>query len=404
MPPIRPLSAALAVLVLVAGCTSGSSPAPQQDPRAGAIERMVADTMAQAHLKAVIVRVTQDGDEVITRAFGETTTGVPATTDMHFRNGAVAISYVSTLLLLLAEDKVVSLDDRLARWLPSVPHAERVTLGQLAQMTSGYPDYVIGNDAFAAALYADPFRAWTTDELIGFAVNKPLHYEPGTNWNYAHTNYVLLGMALEKATGRAMSDLLAEKVLTPLKLTGTRASLTAELPEPALHAFSSERRQVLRIPDGAPFYEESTYWNPSWTITHGAIQTSTITDLERTAVGIGSGELLSPESYDRMVSTELRGRTRAQPGCSTCEPMTDRYTYGLGLVISGDWLLQNPLMSGYGAVEAYLPAHRIAIAVAVTFAPEAFDAAGDYPNSAQLLFARIAKALAPDDAPPIPTE
>ncbi|MBB2771670.1 MULTISPECIES: serine hydrolase domain-containing protein [Mycolicibacterium] len=402
MPDPRRIVGTLAVLLLVTACTTADPPDPGPDPRAEAVMRIVNDTMADAHLKAAIVRVTEDGDEIVTRAVGESMTGVPATADMHFRNGAVAISYVATLLLLLAEDGTVSLDDRLSRWLPDVPHADRVTLGQLAQMTSGYHDYVLGNDAFADAAYADPFRAYTTDDLLDFAVHKPLQYEPGTNWSYAHTNYVLLGLALEKATGRPMTDLLDEKVLRPLGLTGTRASLTAEIPEPALHAYTSERRQALRIPDGTSFYEESTYWNPSWTITHGAIQTATIADLEATAVGIGSGKLLSPDSYRRMVSTDLRGRTRAQPGCPTCMPMTDRYTYGIGIVISGDWLLQNPMFSGYGGLEAYLPARKLAIAVAVTFAPEAFDAQGNYTNAAQTLFSRIAAELAPDDAPPVP--
>jgi hypothetical protein len=126
---------------------------------------------------------------------------------------------------------------------------------------------------------------------------------------------------------------------------------------PALHAFSSERRQFLKIPAGTPFYEEPTYWNPSWTITHGAIQTTNIHDLETTAVGIGSGKLLSPDSYKKMVSTELRGKTHAQSDCpTTCFEQNDGYTYGLGIVISGDWLMQNPMMAGYAAVEAYLPA------------------------------------------------
>ena len=82
-----------------------------------------------------------------------------------------------------------------------MPHSDRVTLRQLAQMTSGYVDYVIGNTEFDKALYEDPFRQWEPEELLGFATSQPLLYEPGTNWNYAHTNYVLLGMALEKATG-----------------------------------------------------------------------------------------------------------------------------------------------------------------------------------------------------------
>jgi len=326
---------------------------------------------------------------------------VPASTNMHFRNGAVAISYVSTLLLKLVDEHKVSLDDKLSKFLPEIPHADRVTLGQMAQMTSGYADYVIGNTKMNDALYADPFRRWTVHEMLQYAVDQPLLYPPGTNWNYAHTNYVLLGLALEKATGEQMPKLLSEKVLRPLGLTNTVNSLTPEIPAPALHAFSSERRAFLKIPSDAPFYEESTYWDPSWTITHGAIQTTNIYDMEATAVGIGSGRLLSPDSYQKMVSTDLRGTTHKQPGCTTCDALDDVYTYGLGIVISGNWLLQNPLMSGYAAVEAYLPSQKIAIAVAATYLPEAFDDTGDYTNAADTLFREIGAVLAPDDAPPV---
>lgn len=364
--------------------------------------KIVQDTMAGAHLKAVLVRVTVGGEEVLTRAVGESMSGVPATTAMHFRNGAVAISYVATLLLRLVDQNKVSLDDKLAKWLPEVPNAEKVTLGQLAQMTSGYADYVLGNDEFDAAFLADPFRQWTPQQLLAFAVNKPLLYEPGTNWNYAHTNYVLLGLALEKATGRDMPGLLRDEVLTPLGLTNTANSFTPEIPPPVLHAFSSERRATLGIPAGTPFYEDSTFWNPSWTITHGAVQTTDVYDLEATAVGLGSGRLLSRESYQRMISPQLRGKTRAQPGCATCAPQTDLYTYGMGVVISGDWLLQNPMFGGYAAIEAYLPADKVAIAVAVTFAQDAFDAAGDYTNQADTLFRRIGAEMAPGHAPPLP--
>ena len=181
-----------------------------------------------------------------------------------------------------------------------MPNADRVTLGQLAQMTSGYVDYVIGNTEFEKALYEDPFRQWEPDQLLGFATSRPLLYEPGTNWNYAHTNYVLLGKALEKATGEDMPKLLEDKVLRPLGLTNTANSFTPEIPAPVLHAFTSERRAALKIPGGTPFYEESTYWNPSWTITHGAIQTTNIYDMEASAAGLGSGKLLSKESYEKI--------------------------------------------------------------------------------------------------------
>jgi CubicO group peptidase (beta-lactamase class C family) len=232
--------------------------------------------------------------------------------------------------------------------------------------------------------------------------SRPLLYEPGTNWNYAHTNYVLLGLALEKATNTDMPSLLQTKVLAPLGLTATANDETPAIPQPVLHAFSSERRGFLKIPAEVGFYEESTYWDPSWTITHGAIQTTNIYDMEATAVAIGSGKLLTVDSYKKMVSTDLRGKTRAQPGCPTCFEQSDGYTYGLGIVSSGKWLMQNPLFSGEAAVEAYLPSQRVAIAVAVTFAPEAFDNQGDYTNQADILFRKIGAEVVPNDAPPMP--
>jgi CubicO group peptidase (beta-lactamase class C family) len=405
--PLRRVFAVVSAVVVLGACAPPaqrpSPPPPTVDTaKVDAVMKVVTDTMAEQHLKAVIVRVTIDGRELLTRAVGESMTGVPATPAMHFRNGAVAISYVSTLLLRLVDKGRISLDDKLSKWLPGVPHADRVTVGQLAQMTSGYVDYVIGNSEFETALYQDPFKQWEPDQLLGYATSRPLLYDPGTNWNYAHTNYVLLGKALEKATGTDMPTLLRDEVIKPLGLTGTANSFTPEIPAPVLHAFTSERRQALQIPSGTPFYEESTYWNPSWTITHGAIQTTNIYDMEATAVGIGSGKLLTKKSYDLLVSIDLRGKTHPLPGCATCAAMNDGYTYGMGLVISGDWLLQNPLFAGEAGVEAYLPSKKIAIAVAVTYAPEAFDDQGNYVNSAEVLFRKLGAELAPDDAPPVP--
>lgn len=201
-----------------------------------------------------------------------------------------------------------------------------------------------------------------------------------------------------------MPTLMSEKVLKPLGLTNTSNSFTPEIPSPVLHAFTSERRSSLKVPDGSPFYEDSTYWNPSWTITHGAIQTTTIRDLEASAVGIGSGKLLSKDSYDAMVSTGLRGKTSALPGCTTCAPLGDFYTFGLGLVISGSWLLQSPSFAGESGLMAYLPSQKVAIAVAATYAPEAFDDKGEYrysPNGADALFRKIGAQLVPLDAPPV---
>src|SRR6476620_10746490 len=406
------LAAAALGLGLLAGCTSASpappSPSGAADPaQAAAVDEVVQDAIKARHLRAVIVRVTVDGKEIITKAYGESMTGVPATVDMHFRNGAVAISYVSTLLLCRVDEKKVSLDDKASKWVPEIPHSDEVTLGQLAQMTTGYTDFVIGNAEVDAMLYTDPFRQWTPEELLQTMTSKPLLYRPGTNWNYAHTNYLILGLALEKATGRRMSDLMQEKVLGPLGLTNTTdpGPGAPTIPAPALHAFTSERRQQLGIPAGTRFYEESTYWNPSWTITRGAIQTTNIFDVSATAVAVGTGKLLSPESYAAMVSTGLRGKTTALPGCVTCFPQSEGYSYGLGIVTTGDWVMQDPLFSGEAGAFAYLPSKKVAVALALTFDEDAFGPDGSYKsevgsNAADPVWRQIAAVVAPEDPPP----
>jgi CubicO group peptidase (beta-lactamase class C family) len=417
---IGPAVVAASVTVLVACGTATGSPAaatrggattgsaatlgPSHSSAATTASAIVAIAragMKADHLKAVIVRVTVNGKPVVTKALGTSMTGVPATPAMHFRNGAVAISYMSTLLMEYVDEHKVSLSDKVARWLPALPEANRVTLRMLANMTSGYPDFVPTN-TLTAELYADPFRAFTGRHLLAIAFSRPMAFPPGTNWGYAHTNYVILGQILEKIGGQPLATLLRHKVLDPLGLTNTVASQNATIPSPVLHAFTSERRAFLRISPTTPFYEESTYWNPSWTLAPGSVETTTIDDLTTTAEGIGSGTLLSTSSYQAQTGPNLLGFGRDVPGCTdlVCIKQVNRYNYGLGIVRSGSWLLQNPLFAGYGATEAYLPSKKIAIAVAVTFDPQAFNAQGTEPNSSVQLFQAIGAYLAPHDAPP----
>jgi hypothetical protein len=122
--------------------------------------------------------------------------------------------------------------------------------------------------------------------------------------------------------------------------------------------------------------------------------------MEASASGLGSGRLLTKDSYAKFASTDLRGRTSALPGCATCMANDDSYTYGMGIVLSGNWLLQNPLFAGEAGVMAYLPAKKISIAIVVTYQPDAFDDQGNYRNEADILLSQIARELAPDDSPP----
>lgn len=360
-------------------------------------------SLDELSLRSVILRVVQDGKELVTAAYGESLPGVPATVDMHFRNGAVAISYLSTLLLVLVDDGICALEDPLAKWLPKIADADRVTLRMLANMTSGYRDYVY-EPAFLASLYVDPFRQVTREEQLAASFKLPRIFEPGTNWEYAHTNYVILGQAPEVMTGQPMATLMQKRTLDPLGLRNTTGSATPAIPEPVLHAYTSERREALGIDPTIQFYEESTFWNPSWTLAKGAIQTTNIFDMTASAIAIGEGTLLSPASHAEQVSPKLVGFGAPLKGCASCHTLTDAFSYGLGVVLRGPWILQNPMFSGFAATEGYLPSHKLAIAVSVTFSEASFDKSGNsiHGNASTIVFDEIAAALVPDNATPKP--
>ena len=390
--------------VWLAACASSTSrsaqdPAPQS-AQASAIATIVREAMTTGHLKAVIVKVTKDGQPLITQAFGESMTGEAATTAMHFRNGAVAFEYLSTLLMEFVDEHKVTLNDTIDRWMPTLPEAGKVTLKMLANQTTGYPDYET-DPAWVAAFNADPFHIWTFDERLKYAFSRPVQFAPGTNWSYAHTNFMILGQILAKIGQKPLDELLQEKVLGPMRLTGTTSTQTSDIPAPVLHSFSSERREPLGIPLSTPFYEEATFWNTQWGTPIGANETTDINDMATTAVSVGTGALLSKSSYHAMTDPNLLGFGHTQANCApSCFKQINVYNYGLGVVRSGSWLLQDPLLSGEGSTEAYLPSQKIAIAVVVTFSPKAFGSQGNYNNSSDRIFRAIGTYLAPGDAPP----
>jgi CubicO group peptidase (beta-lactamase class C family) len=365
-----------------------------------AIEKIGAEALTTYDLKALLIHVIADDEQLVSVAYGESMNGVPANPQMHLRNGAVSIAYMSTLLLQFVDDGLVMLNDAISTWLPDLPDADAVTLRMLANMTAGYPDYV-QNQTFQKAFYDDPFAIYDSQQLIDFGLSTPRVFPPGENWDYSHTNYVILGLALEQIGGAPLADLLQERISAPLGLTGTQSSQTAQIPEPVLHAYSSERRSFLGVPATARFYEETTFWNPSWTLAPGAVQTSTIADMAVSALAFAEGTLLSPESHAAQIAPDLIGFGAPLEGCPACHTLNADYSYGLGIVLSGAWVLQNPLLAGYGSVAAGLPGRNLAIAVATTFTEACFDEQGDNRSSRASwnIFADIASVMAPDVVP-----
>lgn len=398
----RSVSFALAALLAVWPVASAAQAGPKTSETA-TIESIVTQVTSRQHLRSAIVEVRRDGKTVFARAFGDSMTGVPATTAMHFRNGAMGFTYMATLLLIFADQKKLSIDDKLAKYRPDLPHAGEITLRRLANMTSGYADYVYQPELLDGYM-SNPFRRWTPEELIHIGVSAPMMFAPGTNWGYSHTNYAILGGVLEKIAGVPLNDALHRYVFDPLGMTQTNAYMTPYVPEPVMHAYSSERRQFLGVKAGLPFYEESTFWDPSWTTFDGAVETTDIADMSEGMEAVGTGTLLSPAAHAEQVGTQLLGFGHAQTGCAACRPMTDALHYGLGVVLTGPWVTQSKFFSGSSATVGYLPAQKLTIAAQVTYLPAAFDADGNYTDQSVTLFRALAGALAAGTLPATPAQ
>jgi CubicO group peptidase (beta-lactamase class C family) len=389
----------LAALLLASACSDDASP-PGDPALAATVEELSRTAMKTYKLKSMIVRVTMEGTDVFTGAFGESITGVPATAEMRFRNGAFAYTYLGYITAQLAADDVFSVDDTIDRWVPELPRASQVTVGDLPHSTSGYSDYVY-SDEVGNAVYLEPFRQWTTDELIQIGVNGPEQFAPGTNFGYSHTNFAVLGRVLERATGKSLHQLMDKYVFEPMRLTATGGNDdTPAIPEPVQHSFTSERRSTLQVPPEIPFYEDSTYWNPSWTAPAGAVQTSNIFDVATSMELIGSGALVSREAHELQVTKQLIGHK--DPKCSACQPLTEDFSYGMGVELQKDWIVQTKEFVGSSVTGGYLPAKRLTVAIAVTLLADAFDAEGNPPQVIRPIFRDFGVALGGADTLPPP--
>jgi D-alanyl-D-alanine carboxypeptidase len=354
------------VIRTASGCTSLAAAGRH-------VKEIVNRTVDEQGLRAALVRVDIGDRTLATASPGESMAGVPANLRMHFRIGSIAIPYLMDLVLQLQDQGRLSLDDPVSKWLPDVPNADRVTLRMLASATSGYPDWIQGNQDFIDTLLADVFRQWQTQELVNIAFGQPLICDPGECFHYAHTNYVILARVVHAITGRPVGKLLRKRILGPLGLRHTQISAFPDIPAPVLHAYTADRGP----------YEDSTFWSPSWTIGKSTIMTGTIADLVRSARAIGTGALISREA----------ARERIAPVTIGFAGFSEDLYFGLGILVSNTWQFQNPQLNGYTAISAYLPSRKLSVGLAVT---RRAAAANTDTNYSEFLFSDIAAYLAPD--------
>jgi CubicO group peptidase (beta-lactamase class C family) len=386
LPNVRPrplLLALLAVLVAAlmvapaagaAGCPSGrikvATGCASRAAVAKRIEAIVRQSMPELGVRATLLRVDTGERTLFERAFGNSMKGVPATTRMHVRIGSMAIPYLITVLLQLQEEGKLSLDDKLAKYRPNFPEAGEVTLRQLADVSSGYPDWVQENEPFQDVLLENPFRQWTSNELLHWAFTQPVACAPGTCFHYAHTNFAILSQVISKVTGEPVSKLIRERVLAPLGLDSVQISRFPAMPGPVLHAYVAERGP----------YEDATFWSPSWSIGNGTVMSGTLADIVHTARAIGTGALISKRSSaERFASSGV-------------PPFTKNLYYGLGILVNDGWEVQNPMIDGYTGIQAYLPQRDLSVGLVTTTYPKGARATG---ATATQMFGKLSAYLSP---------
>jgi D-alanyl-D-alanine carboxypeptidase len=318
-------------------------PPPNTDP--DCLRAIVQAKARKDGTKAVEFGMWVGDREVLTTALGHSMTTVRATTDMHYRIGGIAETFMSTLLLMLEEQGRINLDEKISRWFPHLLGADKVTPRMLVANTAGYIDYVTVED-FLKLQLAEPFRTFTDEELINYSVRDGMmNFAPGTSQLYSHTDNVILGQVIQRATNESMRELYEKNIFGPLGMKDTQFPINQEIQRPVLHAFTSDRR----------VYEDCTYWNPSWGSTPG-LPTSNLHDLGKWGPILGTGRLISPAHFKEQMASTSAGKGKNRP---------DLY-FAYGFAVANGWIVQNPSINGYSGAFGYNLATGVTIVVGAT--------------------------------------
>jgi D-alanyl-D-alanine carboxypeptidase len=378
--------AAIAVLLLAAGCadepTTQPSPTappaspsadpakPMSDAVAQRLDTAVNQAMTAVNVPGAIIGVWgPDGSYV--RAFGvaDKATGAPMKTDFYHRIGSQTKTFTATGVLQLADEGKVGLDDPIAKYIEGVPEGDKITLRQLLRMQSGLFNYS-ESPAFQQALFADPRTPFSPQELLGFAFAEPNVFPPGEGFLYCNTNYVLLGLVVEKVGGQPLHDYVRDHILTPLGMSHTSFPTTNAFPKPHAQGYT------VQTADGKE--TTATDWDPSWGWAAGAM-ISTLDDMHIWAPALATGKLLTPEMQAQ------RLQTVGAPGL----PPQDGY--GLGIFNLGGWIGHNGSLPGYQTVSVYLPQTKTTMVILIN---TDIEHEGGEPSTS--LETAITKELTPD--------
>ena len=201
-------------------------PSPADTPPDSALARhlqqLVDDWREVESVPGAVLGLRLGDGETLVVASGRTDDGggQPIEAQHRFRIGSITKTFIAVLMLQLAEEDLLDLDDRLAEHLPWAPHADELTLRQLLEQTSGLPDFG-GLAAYRQSLLANPARVWEARETVELVAGLELDFEPGSRWAYSNTNYTLAGLVAEEVTGRDLAGLLRDGISQPAGLAST---------------------------------------------------------------------------------------------------------------------------------------------------------------------------------------
>lgn len=140
--------------------------------------------------------------------------------------GSVGKTYVAAIALMLVAEGKINLNEKVSAylseygWYARIPNAKDITVRMLMNHTSGVMRYEF-KEKFTADLTNDPDKIWKPEDLISYVLDEPASFKAGEGWEYSDTNYILLGMIIEKVTGKRYYDLLKQTILQPLQLLNT---------------------------------------------------------------------------------------------------------------------------------------------------------------------------------------
>jgi CubicO group peptidase (beta-lactamase class C family) len=232
--------------------------------------------LARRRIPGISVAILRGDSLLLARGWGEANVEhhVPATDSTIYQSGSVGKQFTSALVLRLAGEGRLGLEDPISKWLPEGPPSwRRITVRHLLTHTSGIPDY--------ADSTLDYHRDYTDGELVRLAAGLHPLFEPGARWSYSNTGYLLLGVIIHRLTGVFYGDLLRSQVFEPLGMRTARIiSESAIVPN---------RADGYRLVRGSLQHQE--WVSPSLNTTADGSLYLTVLDLARWAVGLNHRRL-----------------------------------------------------------------------------------------------------------------